>query len=44
MSSLHIVVSELTLENNRAGVNRETLMTFNLRCVALSVIPAKDRM
>ena len=33
-----------TLENSKAGVKSDTLMTFNLRCVALSVMPAMDRM
>jgi hypothetical protein len=32
-----------TFENSKAGVKRETLMTFNFLCVALSVTPARDR-
>ena len=32
-----------TFEKSSAGVNSETLMTFNFRCVALSVTPALER-
>lgn len=33
-----------TLEKSRAGVKSDTLITFNLRWVALSVTPARERM
>ena len=33
-----------TLLNSSAGVKRDTLMTFSLRCVALSVTPLRERM
>lgn len=42
--SLAGVKLNATLLNSKAGVKSETLMTFILRWVALSVMPARDRM
>ncbi len=40
----HLQNAEHAFENSKAGVKRETFMTFSFRCVALSVTPALERM